>query len=281
MKATVIGMGLIGGSLALDLKRTGFCESVTGVDVNPVHQVEGLRLGLVDDVQPLEEAVEGSDLVVIAVPVDTTIPVLASVLDMVNRQVVTDAGSTKERIAASVLNHPNRGRFVASHPIWGTENSGPTAALPGGFNGKVTVICDRELSDGDALATVEAMYDAIGMKRIYMDSVSHDVHAAYVSHISHITSFALALSVLEKEKEVDTIFSLAGAGFESTVRLAKSNTDTWIPIFKENRENLLDVLNEQIEQLQLMKNCIQKEDYGSLRTIMLKANEIKKVLGKK
>lgn len=281
MRAAVIGLGLIGGSLALDLKRTGFCESVTGVDVNPVHQFEGLRLGLVDDVQPLEEAVQGSDLVVIAVPVDSTIPVLASVLDMVTNQVVTDAGSTKERIAASVLNHPNRGRFVASHPIWGTENSGPTAALPGGFKGKVTVICDRELSDGDALATVEAMYDAIGMKRIYMDSVSHDVHAAYVSHISHITSFALALSVLEKEKEVDTIFSLAGAGFESTVRLAKSNTDTWIPIFKENRENLLDVLNEQIEQLQIMKNCIQKEDYRSLRAMMLKANEIKKVLGKK
>ncbi len=281
MKGAVIGLGLIGGSMALDLKRTRFCESVTGVDVNPIHQVEALRLGLVDDIQPLGEAVQGADIVVVAVPVDATVTLLRNVLDMVTTQVVTDAGSTKEKIAASVKDHPNRGRFVAAHPIWGTENSGPSAALPGGFNGKVTVICDRELSDSDSLATVETMYDAIGMKRIYMDSVSHDVHAAYVSHISHITSFALALSVLEKEKEVDTIFSLAGAGFESTVRLAKSNTDTWIPIFKENRENLLDVLNEQIEQLTVMKDCIQKEDYGTLRSLMLKANEIKKVLGKK
>ena len=203
------------------------------------------------------------------------------VLDLVTAQVVTDAGSTKEKISISVKDHPARGRFVASHPIWGTENSGPSAALPGGFNGKVTVICDREESDGDALATVEAMYDAIGMKRIYMDSVSHDVHAAYVSHISHVTSFALALSVLEKEKEVDTIFQLAGAGFESTVRLAKSNTETWVPIFKENRKNLLDVLKEQIDQLTVMKECIEHEDYEKLRSLMLKANGIKKVLGKK
>ncbi len=281
MKGAVIGLGLIGGSLALDLKRTGFCEFVTGVDLDPVHQVEALRLGLVDDIQPLDEAVAGADLVIIAVPVDATVGVLKKVLDLVTTQVVTDAGSTKEKIAIAVRDHQNRGRYVASHPIWGTENSGPTAALPGGFNGKVTVICDRELSDGDALGTVEAMYDAIGMKRIYMDSVSHDVHAAYVSHISHVTSFALALSVLEKEKEVDTIFQLAGAGFESTVRLAKSNTDTWVPIFKENRKNLLDVLNEQIDQLTVMKECIEHEDYAKLRELMLKANGIKKVLGKK
>ncbi len=281
MRGAVIGLGLIGGSLALDIKRTGFCEFVTGVDLNPVHQLEALRLGLVDDVQPLEVAVAGADIVIIAVPVDATVEVLKKVLDLATTQVITDAGSTKEKISASVKEHPNRGRFVAAHPIWGTENSGPTAALPGGFNGKVTVICDREQSDGDALGTVEAMYDAIGMKRVYMDSVSHDVHAAYVSHISHVTSFALALSVLEKEKEVDTIFQLAGAGFESTVRLAKSNTDTWIPIFKENRKNLLDVLKEQIDQLAVMKECIEHEDYTKLRELMLKANGIKKVLGKK
>jgi len=281
LRGAVIGLGLIGGSLALDIKRTGFCEFVTGVDLNPVHQLEALRLGLVDDVQPLEVAVAGADIVIIAVPVDATVEVLKKVLDLATTQVITDAGSTKEKISTSVKEHPNRGRFVAAHPIWGTENSGPTAALPGGFNGKVTVICDREQSDGDALGTVEAMYDAIGMKRVYMDSVSHDVHAAYVSHISHVTSFALALSVLEKEKEVDTIFQLAGAGFESTVRLAKSNTDTWIPIFKENRKNLLDVLKEQIDQLAVMKECIEHEDYTKLRELMLKANGIKKVLGKK
>ncbi|KAB2909144.1 MAG: prephenate dehydrogenase [Ignavibacteriales bacterium] len=278
--ATIIGIGLIGGSLALDLKDSGFCSHITGVEANPEHAAEAKKLGLVDEILPLKDAVKKSELVIIAVPVDATIPVLKAVLDETENQIITDVGSTKEKIAKSVKGHPRRGRFVPSHPIWGTEFSGPSAAVRGGFSGNVTVICDKNECDPDSLAGIEAMYDAIGMKKIYMDSVSHDVHAAYVSHISHATSFSLALSVLEKEKEVDTIFQLAGAGFESTVRLAKSNPETWVPIFMENRENLLDVLEEQIERLLEMKECLRHNDTKRLKSLMKKANEIKKVLKK-
>lgn len=280
MTTAVIGIGLIGGSLALDLKRSGYSEYIIGVDANPDNASEALELRLVDEISLLEDAVRRSGLVIVAVPVDATIPVLAEVMKLVNRQVVTDVGSTKDLIVRSLEGLPNRGRFVAAHPIWGTEKSGPSAAQPGGFNGRITVICDREKCDKDAIQTVEAMYDALGMKKIYMDATSHDVHAAYVSHISHITSFALALSVLEKEKEVDTIFQLAGAGFESTVRLAKSSPDTWVPIFAQNRDNLLEVLTEQIDQLSLMKNLLEKEDYKKFYTLIEKANEIRKVLNR-
>ena len=280
MTTAVIGIGLIGGSLALDLKRNGFSDHVIGVDGNPDHAKEALDLKLVDEISSLEDAVKRSGLIIVAVPVDATIPVLAEVMKHVTKQVVTDVGSTKELIVQSLEGLTNRGRFVAAHPIWGTEKSGPSAAQSGGFKGRITVICDREKCDPDALRTVEAMYDALGMKKIYMEAKSHDVHAAYVSHISHITSFALALSVLEKEKEVDTIFDLAGAGFESTVRLAKSSPDTWVPIFAQNRDNLLEVLREQIDQLSLMKNLLEKEDYKKFYTLIEKANEIRKVLNR-
>jgi len=280
MTTAIIGIGLIGGSLALDLKRNGFSDFVIGVDGNRNHAQEALDLKLVDEVSTLEDAVKRSALVIIAVPVDATIPVLREVMGFVTDQVVTDVGSTKQMIVQSLEGFHNRSRFVAAHPIWGTEKSGPSAALSGGFNGRITVICDREKTDKDALQTVEAMYDAIGMKKIYMDSTSHDIHAAYVSHISHITSFALALSVLEKEKEVDTIFDLAGAGFESTVRLAKSSPDTWVPIFAQNRDNLLEVLTEQIDQLSLMKELLQKKDYQKFHKLIEKAIAIKKVLNR-
>ncbi|MBN8547098.1 MAG: prephenate dehydrogenase [Ignavibacteria bacterium] len=280
MTTAVIGIGLIGGSLALDLKKNGFSKYIIGVDGNGDHAREALELGLVDEIATLEDAVKRSELVIVAVPVDATIPVLEEVMKLVTSQVVTDVGSTKELIVQSLTGLANRGRFVAAHPIWGTEKSGPSAAQSGGFNGRITVICDREKCDKDALQTVESMYDALGMKKIYMDAKRHDVHAAYVSHISHITSFALALSVLEKEKEVDTIFQLAGAGFESTVRLAKSSPDTWVPIFAQNRDNLLEVLTEQIDQLSLMKNLLEKEDYKKFYTLIEKANEIRKVLNR-
>jgi prephenate dehydrogenase len=281
MIVSVIGIGLIGGSLSLDIKKCGFAERVIGVDNNTLNREEALSLGLVDEISSLSDAIAKSNLIIIAVPVDATIPILKEVMSLITDQVVTDVGSTKELIVKSLANTKNRGRFVAAHPIWGTEKSGPSAALSGGFYGKVTVICDGEQSDPDALAIVEEMYDKIGMERIYMESVSHDIHAAYVSHISHITSFALALSVLEKEKEVDTIFELAGAGFESTVRLAKSNPDTWVPIFAQNRENILEVLNEQIDQLTNMRNLLLNKDYLQFHILMEKANEIKKVLDRK
>jgi prephenate dehydrogenase len=278
MIISVIGTGLIGGSLALTLKGNAFCDEVIGVDSNSTNAHLALQLKIVDKINNLNDAVRNSDLIIIAVPVDSALIVLPEVLDIIDNQVVIDVGSTKEQIVKTVSSHPKRKRFVATHPIWGTEYSGPGAAIKGGFSGKVTVICNREESDADAVLLVEKMYDSLGMNKFYMDSVSHDLHAAYVSHISHITSFALALSVLEKEKEEDTIFELAGGGFESTVRLAKSSPDTWIPIFKQNRSNILDVLNEQIFQLKQMKKLMEMEEFDTLYKLIQQANEIRKIL---
>ena len=278
MIVSVIGTGLIGGSLALTLKGNSFCNKVIGVDSNIDNAQVALQLQIVDKIDNLQNAVRNSDLIIIAVPVDVALSVLPAVLDLIDNQVVIDVGSTKEQIVKTASSHPKRKRFVPTHPIWGTEYSGPRAAVKDGFKGKVTVICNREESDEDALSLVEKMYDSLGMNRFYMDAVSHDLHAAYVSHISHITSFALALSVLEKEKEEDTIFELAGGGFESTVRLAKSSPDTWIPIFKQNRSNVLDVLNEQIFQLKQMKKLLEMEEFDTLYKLIQQANEIKRIL---
>lgn len=278
MKAAVVGIGLIGGSMALALKEKGFIEKAIGVDNNETHTAKALELGLVDEIKSLEQAVKESDLVILAVPVHAISGLLPKVLDMVDRQVVMDVGSTKATMLEVIGRHPKRSRFVASHPMWGTEYSGPEAAVKDAFAGRATVICNREDSDGDAVILVEDLYKTLGMHLVYMDAAAHDVHVAYVSHISHITSFALANTVLEKEREEDAIFELASAGFASTVRLAKSNPDTWASIFMENRENVLDVLNEHISQLRKFKACLEKENMEYLAELMANANKIKRIL---
>jgi prephenate dehydrogenase len=192
--------------------------------------------------------------------------------------VLMDVGSTKGAICQSVTDHRHRGRFVATHPMWGTEKDGPESVVKDAFKGRVAVICEKEKSDADALQLVTEVYTGIGMQLVYMDAGIHDVHAAYVSHISHIASYALSLTVLEKEKEEDAIFELASGGFESTVRLAKSNPAMWVPIFKQNRENVLDVLNEHISQLRKIKSCLEKENYEYLEELIGDANKIKRIL---
>ncbi|MEJ7684740.1 MAG: prephenate dehydrogenase [Segetibacter sp.] len=237
-----------------------------------------MELGIVDEVLPLKEAITKSKLIVLAVPVNALDEMLPAVLDEVEDQVVMDMSSIKENVIDLVADHPKRRRFVASHPMWGTEYSGPEAAVKNAFANKAAVICDAENSDADALALVINLYIQIGMHLIYMDAHAHDLHAAYISHISHITSFALANTVLEKEKEEDAIFELASGGFESTVRLAKSNAATWVPIFKQNRENVLDVLNEHISQLRKFKSCLEKENYEYLQELIENANGIRRIL---
>lgn len=274
----IVGIGLIGGSMALAFKDKGLAQKVIGVDANPEHNQKALALGLVDEIKSLEEAVQEADLIVLATPVNALMELLPVVLDMVTQQVVIDVGSTKEGILELIKNHPRRSRFVATHPMWGTEYSGPEAAVRNAFVEKATVICNKSQSDPQAVALVEEMYRQLGMHLIYMNGRDHDVHVAYVSHISHITSFALANTVLEKEKEEDAIFELASGGFESTVRLAKSNPATWTSIFMQNKENVLDVLNEHISQLRKFKACLEKENFEYLNELMVNANKIKKIL---
>lgn len=278
MRLTVIGIGLIGGSMALTLKQKGFVDYVIGVDNNELHQTQALELGIVDEIMTLEEAIASSDLIAITTPVNIAEFLLPTILEKIDKQVVFDVGSTKESIVKIANAHSNKGRFVPTHPMWGTEFSGPEAAQQDAFKEKATVICNKEQIDQDALKLVEQLYEQLGMHIVYMDAMKHDIHVAYVSHISHITSFALANTVLEKEKESDAIFELASGGFESTVRLAKSNAAMWVPIFMQNKENVLDVLNEHISQLRKFKSCLEKENFDYLSDLIENANGIKRIL---
>ena len=275
---TIVGVGLIGGSLALQLKEKGLAGKLIGVDTREQHQEKALEMELVDEMMELDEAIAMSDVIILAIPVDAMVKLLPGLLDKIDKQVVIDMGSTKEQLIAVSKDHPKRGRLVATHPMWGTEYSGPEAAVHGAFENKAVIICNAGESDKDALEWTKNMYLQIGMHLLEMNAGDHDLHAAYVSHISHITSFALANTVLEKEKEEDAIFELASAGFESTVRLAKSNPSMWVPIFMQNRENVLDVLNEHISQLRKFKSCLEKENYAYLQELIENANKIRKII---
>jgi prephenate dehydrogenase len=278
MRLAVVGIGLMGGSIALSLKKKGFVSHVIGVDQNIEHQQQALQLGIVDEIMSLEDAVASSDIIALATPVNVAESLLPTILNLVNKQVVFDLGSTKESIVNVANAHSNKGRFVPTHPMWGTEFSGPTAAQTDAFIDKATVICNKAQVDADALHIIEQMYAQLGMHILYMDAIKHDIHVAYISHISHITSFALANTVLEKEKESDAIFELASGGFESTVRLAKSNAEMWVPIFMQNKENVLDVLNEHISQLRKFKASLEKENPDYLLELIQNANKIKRIL---
>lgn len=279
MKTAIIGVGLIGGSFALSLRDNSISDCIIGVDSSSANGAKAVEMGLVDRMATLDEAMAEADLVVLATPVDS-LPLLAvRVLNKVRPgQVVMDMGSIKGAICEAVSMHPNRGRFVPTHPMWGTEFSGPESAVKGAFTGRVVVLCDTEASDGDALAMVEEIYRRIGMPIKFMTSEEQDVHTAYVSHVSHIASYALALTVMEKEREEGNIFDLASSGFASTVRLAKSSPAIWVPIFMGNKYNVLDVLREHIHQLQIFKKMLEQDDVKGLEAAIEKANKIKKIL---
>jgi prephenate dehydrogenase len=281
MTISIIGLGLIGGSLALSLRQHGLASHLIGVEANPAYARRALELGLVDEIAAdLPSAVAPASLVIVAVPMDAMLAVLPQVLDLVaDDQVIIDVGSTKNNLLAAVAAHPRRRQFVAVHPMAGTEYSGPDAAVRGLFEGKTLVVCDAEASDPAAVATVETLFRALPMRVLHLGAADHDLHTAYVSHISHLTSFALALTVLEKEQRGEQrIFDLAGGGFASTVRLAKSAPATWVPIFRQNRENVLDVLDEHLVQLNKLRDLLVGEDYAGLAEQLEHANEIRKII---
>ena len=327
----VIGLGLIGGSMALDLKKRGFASRTLGVEADPVAAQAARTIGLVDEMVSFEDCISRADIIVVAVPVGAAVKMIPDILSHFAKEdtlpsakkiadapgivsptektsdapgsvpssangpchsatschserseeshkIVIDVCSTKEHICQAVKYHPARTQFVSTHPMAGTEYSGPWAAQPGLFDGRACIIADQEESAPWVVQTVLKLYACLNMRPIFMSSSSHDVHTAYVSHISHVTSFALALTVLDKEKDEKHIFDLASGGFSSTVRLAKSNADMWIPILTQNRDNVLQVMDTYIDKMQQFREAVAGYDEATLRQLIEEANRIKKII---
>lgn len=276
-KVTIIGLGLIGGSLALELKKS-FDWEVYGIDANSNHAQKALELGIVKGIETLD-SIKDSDIVVLAIPVNHAPKLALQILDKIHEEaLVFDMGSTKETICNALLHHPNRKNYVAVHPIAGTEFSGPEAAIYDLFKGKVNIICDSKLSSPKAIESTLEIFEKLQMRTIFMESDEHDKHIAYVSHLSHISSFMLGKTVLEIEKEEQNIFDMAGSGFESTVRLAKSSPKMWSPIFVENKKNILTSLDEYIKNLNQFRAMIAEEKTADLQETMAETNYIKEIL---
>ena len=275
----IIGLGLIGGSMAIDLKRRGFAQTVLGVEKDPVAAEAAKTIGLVDRVVPFQECIEKADIIVVAVPVGTAVKLIPDILDLLaSEKIVIDVCSTKTQICHAVKYHPRRRQFVATHPMAGTEYSGPWAAQPGLFDGRACIFADSEESAPQALKTIESLYATLNMRPVYMNAEQHDVHTAYVSHISQVTSYALALTVLDKEKDEKHIFDLASGGFASTVRLAKSSADMWVPILTQNHDNVLRVIDTYIEKMKEFRDAVSNYDEARLRELIVEANRIKRIL---
>jgi len=278
MKITIIGLGLIGGSLAIDLRKNKFATELVGVDASEEHADQALKIGLVDRVENLEDGVKNADIVIIAIPVDKEVIVLPKVLDLISiSTTVTDMSSTKRVIIESVKNHPRRKNFVPAHPMSGTENSGPTAALGDLFKGRITILCNQADSGPQHLAMIEKMFQTLGMSIAYMSADEQDHSTAFVSHLPHAAAYALANAVQSNEDR-NIIFDLASGGFNSTVRLAKSSSTMWHPIFQQNRNYVVESLNVYIKHLKEFRDCLQNEEDDKLRDLIVNANKIRGIL---
>jgi prephenate dehydrogenase len=278
MNIYIIGTGLIGGSMALDIKSMYDEAIVFGIDANEKHLEEALQLGIINQKATQTDLIN-ADLVIVAVPVDIGLVILPSILDTIGEEtLVFDVGSTKFPICEVVANHKNRRNFLATHPIAGTEFSGPSAAIKGLFEGKTNIVCEVEKTTFKLQEKVMDLFRKLGMRIRYMDPESHDKHIAYVSHLSHISSFMLGKTVIEKEKDEQDIFDMAGSGFESTVRLAKSSPAMWTPIFKQNKKQVIKSLEEYIQNLSNFKKLLEEDNYEEVYNEMQNTNRIKEIL---
>lgn len=278
MKLGIIGLGLMGGSFALDFKSIYPKSKIFGLDKSKKNENRALELGLIDELITLEQ-LSKVDVILVAIPVDKSLEELPKILNSVNKDtLVFDVGSTKLPICEALLNHPNRKNFLATHPMAGTEFSGPNAAVEGLYLNKNNIVCDIEKTNPKIYKKALRIFKMLNMNIIKMDSKSHDVHVAYVSHLSHISSFMLGKTVIEKEKNEKNIFDLAGSGFESTVRLAKSSPATWTPIFLQNKNNLVLAINEYISNLNQIKEMIEENNYSTLSSVLNNTNRIKQIL---
>ncbi|AYN06200.1 MULTISPECIES: prephenate dehydrogenase [unclassified Flavobacterium] len=278
MNIHVIGIGLIGGSMVLDIKELYPNATIYGIDNNEAHLQEAIALGVIDKASTFDD-LGTADFVIVSVPVDVALTVLPKVLDVIGENtIVFEVGSTKKPICEAVANHPRRRNFIATHPIAGTEFSGPSAAIKGLFKGKTNIICEVEKTTFKLQEKALQLFTAIGMRIRYMDPTSHDKHIAYVSHLSHISSFMLGKTVINKEKDEQDIFDMAGSGFESTVRLAKSSPAMWTPIFKQNKKQVIETLEEYILNLTQFKDLLVADDYNAIYEEMESVNKIKEIL---
>ena len=281
MKIGIIGLGLMGGSFALDIK-TPFPNSIIyGIDNSAENLNKAKEIGLIDFIISYKD-LRKMDLILVAVPVSHSLNLIPKVLDLINSNtLVFDVGSTKQAICELLNDHPKRGNYLAAHPMAGTEFSGPEAAQKGLYVGKTNIICEFEKTDIKLRKLALKIFNNLEMKTIYMDPKSHDIHVAYVSHLSHISSFMLGKTVIEKEENENNIFDLAGSGFESTVRLAKSLPETWTPIFLQNKGNLVLAIEEYVSNLNLIKELILNENESDLSEILNNTNRIKEILNNK
>jgi len=278
MKVFVIGVGLIGGSMVLDIKALYPEATIYGIDANENHLQQALELGVIDVAATMEDLAD-ADFVIVSVPVNVAIRLLPQVLDLVgDNAIVLEVGSTKNPICKAVANHPKRRNFIATHPIAGTEFSGPSAALRNLFRDKTNIICEVEKTAFKLQEKALEVFKALGMRIRYMDPKSHDKHIAYVSHLSHISSFMLGKTVIEKEKHEQDIFDMAGSGFESTVRLAKSSPAMWTPIFEQNKAQVLESLEEYISNLTQFRDLLAQDDYNAIYEEMASVNKIREIL---
>ena len=277
-KIYIIGVGLIGGSFALEIKKIFPDSNIIGIDNSKENLDQAINLGIIDAIGSIDD-ITNPFMILLAIPVKSIINILPNVLDKsIQDTIVIDFGSTKNSICKSVTNHKNRSNFVAAHPIAGTEFSGPNAAHHGLFDNKNIIICEHEKSNDNIINTALEIFSKMKMIVSYMDSISHDKHIAYVSHLSHLSSFMLGKTVMDEEESEKNIFDMAGSGFESTVRLAKSSPKMWADIFDDNKANVLKSLSDYINNLELIKDLIESNKFEELESQLKKTNYIKKIL---
>ena len=277
MNIGIVGTGLIGGSIALDLQQRG--DVIRGYDSNPIHAEKAIDLKVVNEITSLSELAAASDIIIVSVPVSIAPKVVLELLDLIKwNTTVIDTGSTKGSVCEAVANHKKRSRFVACHPLAGTEFSGPSAAITDLYRGKKNIICEENKSDSDALEQVIDLFRYLGMTNLFMNPTEHDKHMAYVSHLSHVSAFMLGTTVLDIEQDEKQIFNLASTGFESTVRLAKSSPETWSTIFSDNQKNVTEALDTYIEHLKTFRQAIVDQDNQAMKDMIKKSNENRRIL---
>jgi len=278
MKIAIIGIGLIGGSFAKELKKQFPTATILGIDQNPAHLESAMALGFIDSTATLAD-LSIVDRVVLSIPVKASVALLPEILHRIPEQaLVWDVGSTKASICDAVAAHPKRNQFLAAHPIAGTENSGPEAAQMDLFLGKPQILCQSKQTRPDLLDWAKTCFRQMGMYLRFMEAEDHDKHMAYVSHLSHISSFMLGKTVLEREEDEQNIFDLAGSGFESTVRLAKSSPEMWLSIFEDNQAHIIDILDAYISNLEAFKKLLETQSFTELHNQMKHTNQLKTIL---